>query len=123
MDPLHISATAKTPEINFTSDGIFAITGNSYPEDVNKFYAPINTWVEAFLKTNTTTVNLNISLDYISTSSIKVLLSLITFIKSQSKSETKVTWLHEIDDEDSLATGKDLQSLSEVQFNFLVRES
>lgn len=123
MNPLYISASVKTPEIDFSQDGIFSIRGNSYPEDVYKFYDPIISWVETFLNTNTTTIHLNINLDYISTSSIKVLLNIITLIKSYSKSEIKVTWLHEIDDEDSLATGKDLQSLSELQFDFLVREN
>ena len=122
MNHLYISASTKTPEINFKQDGIFSIRGNSYPEDVHKFYDPINSWVEMFLKTNSTIVHLNISLDYINTSSIMVLLSLIMYIKSQSKADVKVTWLHEIDDEDSLATGKDLQSLSELQFDFLIRE-
>ena len=119
MENLFITATAKTPEIKFSTDGNLSISGNSYPEDVNKFYYPINGWVEEFLKANSTTVHLNINLEYINTSSVKVLLTLINYINLQSKSKIKVTWIHEIGDEDSLATGQDLQSLSDVAFNFL----
>lgn len=119
MVNLYISETIKTPEVDFKTNGDLFIKGNSYPEDVIIFYKPLLLWLDQFLSEKPNRVNLNISLKYINTTSIKSVLSLILKIRSFENSHVSVKWLYEIDDEDMLATGQDLESLSNLKFEFV----
>lgn len=119
MEPLHIAGTAKSPEIDFKLNGEFSISGNSYPENSGEFYEPVSTWLIGFFNENPKSVNLNVDLKYVNTSSIKSILTVITQIRSASDSKVKVSWMYELEDDDMLATGEDLQEMCNLQFEFI----
>jgi hypothetical protein len=118
MNNLHYPPTIKTPEITFKNNGTFSIKGNSYPENVNEFYKPVMNWLDDFLQAYDPPIELNVDLKYINTTSIKFLLNIIIKIRSSSKNNVKVKWQYEIEDDDMLATGEDLEKLSNLKFEF-----
>lgn len=122
MTDLFIEQTGKTPEIDFKTTGEFKILGSSYPENVLEFYQPVINWLDKFLRTNTESIYLNVDLKYINTTSIKSILNVIIKIRTLSKSTVKVAWLYEIQDEDMLEAGEDLQKLSKLEFEFIEKE-
>ncbi|MDZ4664699.1 MAG: DUF1987 domain-containing protein [Bacteroidota bacterium] len=119
MDELNIPATIKTPEVKLQLNGAFNFKGNSYPENATEFYEPITNWLDSFFKVNTSNVNLTVDLKYVNTSSIKSLLNTIIKIRSSSNSTVKIAWIYEVEDDDMLATGEDLQKLAMLQFEFI----
>ena len=119
MNNLFIEATEKTPEINFQNDGVFSIKGNSYAENVAKFFLPVIAWIDGVKLTKTKFKQLDISLNYINTSSIKQLLIIINKINSKVGNKAKINWFYEVDDEDMRSTGEDLQELCEMKFTFI----
>jgi SiaC family regulatory phosphoprotein len=111
------SSTA-TPEIDFKTSGVFTIKGNSYMPDPFVFYSEGIEWLKAFLSQNNKTISLNISLIYVNTSSTKVLLNIITLVNSFAKSDIKVLWEYQFDDDEMITLGERLQELTKVKFEF-----
>ena len=108
----------RSPQIEFNTTGEFSILGNCFPEDPKAFFAPILTWLAEFKTNHKGEVNLTIDLNYVNTTSIKILLELIQSITSSFKSKTKINWIYEIEDEDILGVGEDLEKVLEFKFNF-----
>ena len=123
MKNLFIVGTTKTPEINFKGDGEYVIKGNSYAENVAKFYLPVINWFDAIDLNEKKFKFLNIELNYINTSSIKQLLTIVTKINTMVGGKAIINWVYEKGDEDMLANGEDLQELCGLKFNFVLKES
>jgi hypothetical protein len=118
MENYFKSATTKTPEIEFRTDGVFKISGNSYMEHPIKFYTELWEWVELFLAQNTKPVYLDVYLIYINTTSTKMILKIMNLINASSKSELKITWKYQIDDDQMLELGKDFEKITKHSFDF-----
>ena len=118
MDNYFKAGSTKTPEIDFNAGGNFKITGNSYMENPAKFYEEITEWLMDFLAQNREPVYLNVSLIYVNTSSTKAILNLMRLINDASKSELKIVWKYQIDDDEMLELGKDLEKLTKHNFEF-----
>lgn len=121
MENLHIENKKRSPQVDFRLNGDFSIIGNCFPEDPKNFFAPILAWLEEFKGYYTGEVNLSIDLNYVNTSSVKILLELIQNLTGSFKSKTKINWIYEIEDEDMLEVGEDLEKVSEFKFNFQTR--
>ena len=118
MENYYKASTTKSPEIHFNMDGTFKISGNSYMEDPEKFYFDVTKWLKLFLDQNSSHVSLNVCLVYINTSSTKAILNLLNLINTVAKSDLKVVWEYQIDDEEMLEIGEDLQKLTKKTFTF-----
>lgn len=123
MENLTLDLKKRTPQINFKLTGEFSIIGNCFPEDPKEFFRPILAWIEEFRSIHHGEVNLTIDLKYVNTSSIKILLEIIQGIKSNFKSKTKIHWIYELDDEDMLGVGEDLEKIAEMEFSFQSKKS
>jgi hypothetical protein len=123
MENLALDHKKRTPQIIFKTSGELSILGNCFPEDPKLFFMPINAWMEEFRSFHQGEVSLTIDLNYVNTSSIKILLDLIQSIKANFKSKTKITWIYEIEDEDMLSVGEDLEKIAEFKFNFQSKRS
>lgn len=119
MENYYAAPTSKTPEIIFQTDGELSITGNSYPEDVVHFYKNALDWLDRFLAVNTKPLIIEVHLKYINTSSTKIILNIINKLNAAAKNGLKVKWIYEMDDEDMLATGEDIQKLIKLKFDFV----
>ena len=117
MDSLNIQGTKDTPSVLFIKDkGILMIAGRSIPENPILFYTPILDEVKEFAK-GTKALLLSLELEYMNTSSAKFLKDIIRTAK-EGKGGILVTWIYEEDDEKMLETGKYLEEMLQVPFEF-----
>jgi len=119
MKNLFIAATKKTPEIDFNVNGQLKISGSSYPENTRDFYGPIINWLEEFLFSTTEEITINVDLKYINTATTRAILDIITKVRALSKSTVNVNWMYEIEDADMFETGEDLESITNLKFDFI----
>jgi hypothetical protein len=119
VENIFIKPTSKTPLIDFRTTGHLTINGNSYPENVNDFYEPILHWIDDLLEKKLVPISLTVDLKYINTSSTKSILNIVKKINTLGKGTIRVFWLYEIDDDDMIEIGEDLEKLSEIKFEFV----
>lgn len=117
MENLVVEQTRNTPNLVFTVDGNFELTGKMYSEDVMSFFKPILQWLEDF---SSATVEFTIKLDYINTSASKMLFTVLKSLDENcSVNSIKINWYYEEDDEDHFETGKEYEdSFERMVFEF-----
>jgi len=120
MENLFIPKTNKTPEVNFQLDGSMTMTGVSIPENVLSFYQPIIDWLQNFESENLNSVCLTLTLDYLNTSSLRILLDILEIIDNyKNKGATiKFIWKYEADDDDLLELGQDIELSGRIKFEY-----
>jgi len=121
MENLNIKATDQSLQIDFKTDGILTLKGISTPDNVTDFFNPVFNWVKEYSESNPSQLNLDMYIDYLNTSSTRVLvefLALVRSIKDKGVS-TSVIWKYEEDDEDMLELGEEIGVISEIDMNFV----
>lgn len=124
MDRLKIDGTKYTLAIDLDpASGKLQFAGESYPENARAFFAPVFSWLDEFLATNPPSVSVELSLDYLNTSSTKCLLDLLeVFDKFRSSGGVAtVVWYYSKDDEDTLTMGQDIAEDTELPIQFVAR--
>lgn len=126
IEPLFIAKTEATPKVELNNlTNRFLISGESRPENVTHFYAPVFNWFHDYfksIKNSASQINLEIHFDYFNSTTGKTMYELISKIKTETLSKGnsfKVTWKHNKFDEDLLETGKELSLLLNVDFEFV----
>lgn len=124
MNDLLVEGTAKTPFINFKFDqGTLEISGRSIPENSIEFYQSVYSWIEAYAKQPKPTTIVKIQLEYFNTSSSKCVLDVfrkLEMLQKSGKSEVKVMWMYEEEDEDMMEAGDDYKAI--VNLPFLIQK-
>lgn len=116
MERLFIQETKYSPRVDLNPDGKISIIGKSLLEDPFDFYNPILTWAQNF---NSETLEVEIKLEYLNTSSSKQLFSILLGIQDNSNiQQTTIKWFYEEDDEDGLELGKEFESQMNLHFDF-----
>jgi hypothetical protein len=119
MSNLIIENSIKTPSITFDNGGALEIKGKSIPENSVEFYKPVFDWLENYIHTPSPQTELKISLEYFNTSTSKCLLDIFRKLETlnlSGKSNVKVSWYYEADDEDMMEAGEDYKALVKVPF-------
>ena len=119
MSNLIINDSIKTPSISFESTGMLEMKGKSIPENSLEFYRPVFEWLDNYTQSPAPKTELKISLEYFNTSSSKCLLDILRRLETinlSGKSEVKVSWFYDADDEDMMEAGEDYQALVKVPF-------
>lgn len=126
MEKFYLQKTSFSPEIILDPDAnLFKIAGESRPENVPKFYAPVFKWFESYLAETSVEkdrqINLQFNYDYFNSTTAKVMLDLINSITDLSTNKLKlvVTWFYEGMDDDIFDSGKELERLTQVKFKFI----
>lgn len=116
MSALILKESKNTPEVILDpTSGKFEIKGKCFPENSKKFFAPIMDWF-TFAKINGT-CKINVSLDYISSSSVIAILELFRQIEKSAISNgytATVEWLYEDGDDDSANVAINYQKLCKL---------
>jgi len=116
METLKILATKYTPSVELNSDGEMTIRGKSLLEDPLLFYNPI---MESIKRCNSKKFTFTFQLEYMNTSSSKVILSLLNTIKDfYNRNNVIIKWYYDSDDEDMLDIGKDYESIICMPIDF-----
>lgn len=123
MSNLIINDSIKTPTVLFDITGILEIKGKSIPENSLEFYRPVFEWLDIYSQSPAPKTELKISLEYFNTSSSKCLLDILRRLETinlSGKSNVKVLWFYDADDEDMMEAGEDYQALVKVPFELNV---
>ncbi|MDM8551836.1 DUF1987 domain-containing protein [Desulfobacterales bacterium HSG2] len=128
MKNLKLEATKYTPEISFDGDkNVLEIIGESYPENIAEFYAPVFSWLEEYLEqVEDQDVVFNMELVYFNSSSSKVLLDLFELLEEATDKGKNVivNWIYEEEDEDTLEFGEEFQEdFQSLHLNLLQKNS
>ncbi len=119
MEKFYIQATQNTPVIEFDlKKGLLEISGRSIPENSIEFYNPLFSALDSYLREPNDKTNINIQLEYYNSSSSACLLSVFKKFEKLNKERGNVTvnWLHEENDEDILAAGKNFKGIVDLPF-------
>lgn len=111
MENLIIASTLKSPEVKFNTNGDLLIAGKSIPEDSNSYYKPLFAWLEEFKKTSPPAINLTLKLEYMNTSSVRIVLRFLQNLVALSKENValKIKWIYDFDDDDICEQGEIIQ--------------
>jgi hypothetical protein len=121
MQPIFIAATNMTPEVDFRpAEAYLLIRGESYPENVISFYAPILEALRAYVHDHKAQqLNVDILITYYNSASAKAFHRLMGLFNDACKGgcKTSVTWQHDEEDEMMLELGNDLKDeFSDINF-------
>ena len=122
MDNLQIKATERSPEIDFRFDErVFAIKGESYPEDVSSFFGPVTEKLFAWLdQLSDAAVEFNFELIYFNSSSAKVILGIFDCMEDCASRGNKVVvnWCYDEEDDTMEELGEEFgEDLEHAKFN------
>ena len=102
MSELTYAATQSTPAIRTNcAAGILEMRGDSYPENSFEFFAPVVKWVEDFLADSQVPFRLELSLLYLNTSSVKVMMDIFDTLEEAHERgrAVSVQWFYDKDNE------------------------
>ena len=119
MEDLKHEGSAKTPVVEFSSNGELLLKGRSIPENSIEFYKPLIEWLESYSESPNSTTVLSVQLEYFNTSSSKCILDVFKKLESVSGSEISVKWHYEEDDEDMLEAGEDYEAIIDLPFEMI----
>jgi len=122
MKLVNLKGTPDTPSVVLDPNShTMNITGRSLPEDAAAFYNPILEWLDNYAVDNTEDTVAVFKLDYFSTSSSKMLLSILYKLESMSFAGTnvKVRWYYPEEDDDIEEAGAVYSELVELPFEHL----
>lgn len=121
MERLLVEASPKTPLIHMDAEkGVIELKGRSTPEDIDKIYLPVFSWIEKYLSNPKPKTIVNFHFEYFNSSTTKVLMRLINKLLLSHKSnatELVINWLYF--DEDMLEYGEDFEELTGMEFKFI----
>jgi len=120
MENLIIESTVQSPQVRFLLEGELYIEGISMPDNVNQFYTPLFDWTSAYISTNPSQINVTLFIDYLNTSSTRVLIDFLRHLKSLCTTTTdlKIIWKFESDDDDMLELGEEIELVSSSKFEY-----
>ena len=114
MASLMIPSEVRTPELNFDWEtGVFSIRGESYPEDVQKFYAgPIKYFSDWLREQPGMPLLFEFNLTYFNSSSAKIIMDLFSLIEEAANGgrPASVMWYYAFDDDNAKELGEELGS-------------
>ena len=121
LKPLLIEETEDTPKVHLDREnGIFEISGRSFPEDASKFYAAVLLWVEDYIKDPCKETLFSFHLEYFNSTSVKQLLEIL--IKLEGMADTgkkvKIIWSYSKNDELMAAKGEEIKNMVNLIFQF-----
>jgi len=117
------TGTDDTPDILMDADlSVFQMIGNSTPEDVNKIYDPVISWL------NTDGAHINncqckMFFRYLSSASHHKVFNILNKLNELYLNNRKLTveWAYEKIDDDMLRLGLDFASILDIPFEFSPR--
>ena len=125
MDNYNLEPTPKTPKLNFDfQSGSFLISGRSIPENSIEFYNPLMSKLEEYVGQPASSTHLEVNLEYFNTSSSKCLVEIFRKMERVSaKSDVRISWHYEEEDEDMLESGADFKKIVKVPIELIPTEA
>lgn len=106
MTDIRLPATQSTPSVVATvapdtHDGSLEMRGDSYPENSFEFFRPVFQWVETLLSLPNATLNMELHLLYLNTSSVKAMMDVFDLLEEafEEGKKVSVSWYYDNDNE------------------------
>ena len=124
---MNIEGTENTPKVVLSvEDRYILLEGESRPEDVRLFYAPILDWIKTDLKSTLSNgtelqITAEFKLEYFNSASSKYILDILEELKElqvEYGTTLSINWFYEEPDEDMKEAGEEFSMLTEINFNF-----
>ncbi len=125
MENITLTSSPTTPyfpEVSFDVDkGICEISGESYMEETYKFYLPLINWIKDYAKHIKKSLELNIKLIYLNTSSTKCILDILEILKDfeDEGGKVKVNWYYDKSDPDMVEEVEDFEAESGMKIELI----
>lgn len=116
MERFIINPTPKTPKIEMDpTTGDFILEGRSIPENSLEFYRPLVNWLDFYIKNPQPKTILRVNLEYFNTSTSKCLVEIFRKLEIlNGKSDVKILWYYEDEDEDMMESGEDFKKIIKI---------
>lgn len=126
MKPLNITARKDSPEVSLNPNtNKFTIMGICHPENVTKFFAPVEVWLDTYLREIISTGKVNpiqlvLFFRYFNSATYKYLLYLLSKFKAFQDAGVQVSldWYYEPEDEEMRESCIELFEFSELKIPF-----
>lgn len=105
MTSFHRLPTSRTPEVRFDpGTGHLSLKGESYPEDITKFYGELEQILKDYISSQPSHLNAEFELNYFNSGSARALLELVQYLNgaAQKGIEVDINW--SCDEEDDIGT-------------------
>lgn len=123
MEIINIKGTDDTPFVTLDkSAGLFQISGRSLPEDVNMFYNPVLTWIDAYTEAPNAKTEFCFKLEYFNTASSKVILDILLKLEEivEAGHAVVIKWHYHEDEEDMREAGEEYADIVEIPFEYVI---
>lgn len=126
MENLTIEKTVSTPMIRFdAASGLLEVQGESYPENVSKFYTPVLDWIKEYLHSGTDGFTIRFDIPYFNSSTSKVLLMILDMLEQGVREGKSISakWLCEKENEMAIECGGEFkEDLEQLPFDIELYE-
>ena len=123
MTDLMIEATSRTPLIQLSgAKGHLHISGESYPEDVQRFYAALNEHLALYFAAKPTHLDAEVKLRHFNSSSARALIDLLDQLDEAAQKDIAISvrWYCDPDDDITREFAEDIAAdVSFVSINIL----
>jgi len=119
IQPYLFPSTHDKPQIILDSyNGIFEISGKSFPGNVNVFFDPVINWLDQYAQDPNPETVFHVKLDYFNSSSAKKIIDIILIFEKifNEGHDAKVIWHFNKDDEDMRERGEDFKISTDIPF-------
>jgi hypothetical protein len=125
MELLFLKETKQSPLVSLDPAGKLELKGSSFLDNAHEFYTPLITWVKAYAKQPKPVTTVTFELNYINTSSQRMLFDFLKELNNMHKAGHKVQieWLFEEMDYDLRDVGEDLLSFMEFSYKVVEKVS
>ncbi len=124
MDNLYIEKTNSTPGINFDANsGLLQIKGESFPENVSKFYGPVLDWINEYLSYTEQEMKIEFDIVYFNSSTSKVFMTIFDLLEQEvvNGKNISVIWRSDQDNEIAIECGEEFkEDINLLPFNIVV---
>lgn len=119
MKPFIEDTQDGTPLVHLDADrGIFLFEGKSLPENADEFFDPVIEWFKDYINTPNQSTRVVFKMDFFDTASSKKLLDMLFLLKDITSTLT-IEWYYFDDDDDMEESGKDFESILEMNFKMI----
>jgi hypothetical protein len=121
MEAIILKGTYDTPDVILNAEeGVFEISGRSYPEDTAEFYIPILEWINNYVNNPNSETKFTFKLDYFNSSSYKPFLDILVKLGKLNNNGHSVTilWYYKDGDWDIKEAGEEFSEIVDVPFTY-----
>jgi hypothetical protein len=114
-----IVGTEEIPNIILDAEnGIFEITGRSFPENVERLFTPIIEWLKEYITDPNPTTDFKFQLEYFNSSSARKIIEILFVLEKleEHKHHVKIIWCFNSEDEMIKAKGMEFMNLVKIPF-------